>query len=102
MLYFFVSSRRRHTRCALVTGVRRGSSDLLRGWLALYADHPDADRIHRLAMDRKPAGEASPTSPTRGYLGGSGADAVIDVMLYVSPRQRSPAEQQAIDRKSGA
>src|SRR3546814_13017917 len=47
-------------------------------------------------MDRKPAGEASPTSPTRGYLGGSGADAVIDVLLYGSPRQRRPAEQQAI------
>ena len=68
----------------------------LRGWLALYADHPDADRIHRLALKRKPAGAADPTPPAGGYLGGNGPDAVVDVTLYVSPRQRSAAEQQAI------
>lgn len=68
----------------------------LRGWLALYADHPDADRIHRLAMKRKPAGAPEPNAPARGYLGGSGADAVIDVILYVSPRQRGAAEHEAI------
>lgn len=68
----------------------------LRGWLALYSDHPDADRIYRLAMRRKPADAANPDAPSPGYLGGSGADAVVDVMLYVSPRQRSGAEQQAV------
>lgn len=68
----------------------------LRGWLALYADHPDADRLYRLAMKRKPADAGAPTSPTSGYLGGNGADHVIDVTLYVSPRQRSSAEQAQI------
>lgn len=68
----------------------------LRGWLALYADHPDADRIHRLAMKRKPSGAPAPTAPTSGYLGGNGADHVVDVTLYVSPRQRSTAEKAAI------
>ena len=68
----------------------------LRGWLALYADHPDADRIHRLAMKRKPAAAGAPTSPTSGYLGGNGADHVVDVILYVSPRERSTAEQAAL------
>ena len=68
----------------------------LRGWLALYSDHPDADRIERLAMKRKPAGAAEPTPPTAGYLGGNGADAVVDVTQYVSPRARSGAEQQSI------
>lgn len=68
----------------------------LRGWLALYADHPDADRIHRLALKRKPAGTPDPDAPTPGYLGGSGADAVIDVTLYVSPRPRTPAQREAV------
>ena len=68
----------------------------LRGWLALYADHPDADRIDRLAMKRKPADAAEPTSPVGGYLGGNGADAVVDVTLYVSPRKRTSTEQAAI------
>lgn len=68
----------------------------LRGWLALYADHPDADRIERLAMKRKPADAADPTSPVGGYLGGNGADAVVDVTLYVSPRKRAGTEQAAI------
>jgi len=68
----------------------------LRGWLALYPDLPDADRIHRLAMKRKPASAEAPTSPTKGYLGGKGADAVVDVILYVSPRQRSVQEQGAL------
>lgn len=68
----------------------------LRDWLAKYADHPDADRIHRLAVKRKPATAGAPTAPTGGYLGGNGADHVIDVTLYVSPRQRSSAEQAAI------
>ena len=68
----------------------------LRGWLALYADHQDADRIDRLAMKRKPADAAEPTSPVGGYLCGNGADAVVDVTLYVSPRKRTSTEQAAI------
>lgn len=35
----------------------------LRDWLADYADHPGADRIHRLAASRRPAGAAAPRSP---------------------------------------
>jgi len=68
----------------------------LRGWMALYADHPDAERIYRLALRRKPAGAGAPTSPTPGYLGGNGADHVVDVVLYVSPRERSAAERAAL------
>ncbi|TDI64993.1 MAG: lytic transglycosylase domain-containing protein [Alphaproteobacteria bacterium] len=32
----------------------------LRDWMASYADHPEAARIYKLAMKRKPAGSASP------------------------------------------
>jgi len=35
----------------------------LRDWLAKYADHPEARRIHALAMARKPAGAAAPAVP---------------------------------------
>jgi len=35
----------------------------LNDWLAHYADHPDASRIYRLAMRRRPDGAAQPRSP---------------------------------------
>src|SRR3546814_9509697 len=43
MLIFFFSSRRRHTRCALVTGVRVCSSDLVE--LAAYAKEVIGTRL---------------------------------------------------------
>lgn len=36
----------------------------LRDWMARYADQPDAGRIYRLAMRRKPAGTRAPKPPT--------------------------------------
>ncbi|MEQ8966992.1 MAG: lytic transglycosylase domain-containing protein [Azospirillaceae bacterium] len=44
----------------------RSSYAELSGWLERYADHPGADRIHRLAMRRKPAGTAGPRAPVDG------------------------------------
>lgn len=35
----------------------------IRDWLKKYADHPEAARIHRLAMARKQAGDPAPTEP---------------------------------------
>ena len=35
----------------------------LRDWMADYADHPDAKRIYRLAMRRKPSNARAPKSP---------------------------------------
>lgn len=76
----------------------RSSWKELRNWLADYADHPDASRLHRLALRRKPSSAKAPRSPERGYLGGNGADAVRDVHFYVSPRKRTNAEQAAVKR----
>lgn len=42
----------------------------LRDWLALYADHPEAARIYRLAMRRKPAAAVAPSAPRGGIFGG--------------------------------
>ncbi len=39
------------------------SFDELRDWLDSWADHPDARRIHALALRRQPAGVASPAPP---------------------------------------
>ena len=42
----------------------------LRGWLAEWADQPDADRIHALALRRKPGGAPAPRSPAKPEVGG--------------------------------
>lgn len=41
----------------------RSRFDELEGWLADYADHPGAERVHRLAERRKPRGAAHPPRP---------------------------------------
>jgi soluble lytic murein transglycosylase-like protein len=42
----------------------------LKDWMALYADHPDARRIYKLALRRKPANWRAPKRPVPGYIGG--------------------------------
>ena len=75
----------------------RSSWPDLRDWLARYGDHPDASRLYRLAKKRKPGSAKAPTKPVRGYLGGSGADAVRDAHFYVSPEKRSKAQQKSVN-----
>ena len=60
----------------------------LRAWLKLYHDHPDARRIYRLALKRKPRRARRPHPPSR-----AGGPAYVDsgeagVSTYVSPRRR--------------
>ncbi|MBT4934575.1 MAG: lytic transglycosylase domain-containing protein [Rhodospirillaceae bacterium] len=43
----------------------------LKDWMASYADHPDARRLYKLALRRKPANWRAPKRPVPGYLGGS-------------------------------
>src|SRR5688500_4891739 len=38
----------------------RSRFDELSGWLELYADHPDAERVHSLALRRRPPGAPLP------------------------------------------
>jgi len=42
----------------------------LKEWMGAYADHPDAKRIYKLALHRKPANWRAPKAPVPGYLGG--------------------------------
>ena len=51
------------------TGWRSSYKDL-KIWLNKYNDHPDATRISRIALKRKPNNVRSPKAPTKGFLNG--------------------------------
>ncbi|MAK06071.1 MAG: hypothetical protein CMM64_02965 [Rhodospirillaceae bacterium] len=53
------------------TGWRSSYSDL-KQWLDKYNDHPDATRITRIALKRKPNNSKNPKKPTPGFLNGYG------------------------------
>ena len=53
------------------TGWRSSYTDL-KNWLDKYNDHPDATRITRIALKRKPKNLKSPKKPTPGFLNGYG------------------------------
>ena len=53
------------------TGWRSSYRDL-RIWLEKYNDHPDATRITRIALKRKPKNYKNPKKPTAGFLNGYG------------------------------
>lgn len=53
------------------TGWRSSYSDL-KQWLDKYNDHPDATRITRIALKRKPNNFKRPKKPTPGFLNGYG------------------------------
>ncbi len=70
----------------------------LADWLARYADHPDAPRIHRLALKRKPSGTAAPRRPVRAKTS-LAAEAPLDaVYLYQSEKRLSRAERRKVQR----
>lgn len=55
------------------TGYRASYEELV-AWLEQYADLPQAGRIHRLALSRKPKGAKAPPEPVNGFLGGAGQE----------------------------
>jgi len=79
-------------------------------WLEQYGDHPGADRVHRLALTRRPHGAPAPVEPLSGYLGGSGQERQeVTAVAWRSARERSPDEdatvrawQEAIDKLAGS
>ena len=68
----------------------------LKGWLDLYADHPDAQRVYDLAVSRRPGGSAAPKAPARPTLDGVniGAPATATSAPFVAPRYQ-PANRSA-------
>ncbi|MEE8274563.1 MAG: lytic transglycosylase domain-containing protein [Alphaproteobacteria bacterium] len=69
----------------------------LRDWLKKYADHPQARRIYKLAMKRRPKGAAkprravAPAQPVTAAVIGAARD-----KGYVSPRKRSNAQRRKL------
>jgi soluble lytic murein transglycosylase-like protein len=60
----------------------RSKFNELKEWLADYADHPDARRLYRLAMKRRPSGAKSPKKPRAA----AGARLPSGESEYVAPR----------------
>ncbi|HJP54145.1 MAG TPA: lytic transglycosylase domain-containing protein [Rhodospirillales bacterium] len=58
----------------------------LKKWLAKYTDHPDARRLYKLALRRKPKDWRAPKRPVRKYISGSSHDVAV-------PPRRPPAKR---------
>ena len=67
----------------------------LRKWLEDYADHPQARRIYRLAMRRKPANHKAPHKPIISMRAAATGEAPKRTG-YLSPRKRSNAERREL------
>jgi soluble lytic murein transglycosylase len=79
------------------TGYRSQFAELS-AWLDAYADHPDADRVHRLASRRRPGGAPAPQAPVRGYLGGAGQELQERAEVrYRDDVARTPGGQMLVD-----
>jgi soluble lytic murein transglycosylase-like protein len=79
------------------TGYRSGFEELS-AWLEQYADHPDADRVYRLALRRRPPGAPHPEGPVRGYLAGAGQELQERGSIsYRSALERTPGQQTLVE-----
>src|SRR3546814_6589056 len=69
-VYFFFSSRRRHTRCALVTGVQTCALPICLETRAMFAEQMTAGQIYRneLAHDLRELGYEIEFDPRRGLF----------------------------------
>ena len=76
----------------------RSSYAELSAWLERYADHPDADRVYRLAWKRRPAGAGPLSEPVRGYLAGAGQELQELPRLRYRPRTERSAQQEEMVR----
>ncbi len=70
----------------------------LRGWMKLYADHPQARRIYRLAMKRKPRKARAPTRPIVRAPAKLEEQRRDPEVFYKSPRRRSSRLQREARR----
>jgi hypothetical protein len=69
----------------------------LKEWMDHYADHPQAKRIYKLALKRRPANYRRPQPPasSRSSVSWAGARANYD---YTSPRSRSKSERSKVSK----
>ena len=75
----------------------RSSYKELATWLDHYSDHPDAAKIYKLAIKRRPKGAKAPTKPAKGYMTGTGQQSQELVRLrYRSTIRRSEAKETVV------
>lgn len=67
----------------------------LSAWLASYADHPDADRIYKLALKKRPRKAAYPKRPSARKLSGTGGDVTTRDKKYITPNKSNSARKKA-------
>jgi len=72
----------------------RARPDELSAWLAAYADHPDAPRIHRLLRARSPRSAAMPPEPEEPVV--PSLDLSSEELPPPRPFMRNPALDRAI------
>lgn len=70
----------------------------LAGWLERYADHPDAPRIYRLALKRKPSDAALPPRPVAAKTSLAAEPPLDVVYLYQSKKRLTRAERREVLR----
>jgi len=68
----------------------------LKDWLALYADHPEAARLYKLALRRKPANWKMPKSPVRVVAARTGAAVAGKKQLRIPSRRLSPSGRSKV------
>ncbi len=70
----------------------------LTAWLERYADHPDAARIHKLALKRQPGGSPSPLRPAKAKTSLAAEQPLDVVYLYRSEKRLSRADWRQVQR----
>ncbi len=80
----------------------RSRYDELREWLLQYADLPEASRIHRLALKRRPPGAPAPPRPLNGYLGGAGQNLLDPGREAAGGGSLTPEARRWLRRITGA
>lgn len=65
----------------------------LKAWMDQYADHPDARRIYKLALRRRPKNWKMPKPPTGRLLAGSGHDGAAAAKIYRPAKRLSRADR---------
>ena len=74
----------------------RSSYMELKLWLDDYADHPQARRIYRLAMRRKPADYKAPHKPIQAMRATVTEEDKVESGDYLSPRQRTRSQRRSL------
>ena len=65
----------------------------LKAWMDQYADHPDARRLYKLALRRRPKNWKMPKPPTGQRLAGSGHDGAITTKVYRPTKKLKRADR---------